>query len=50
MNPKAKDMALGGLPPLAEVRKNRRVRWYRCPIEPARLLGRRDFHLKYRDS
>lgn len=23
--------------PLAEVRKNLRVRWYRCPIDPARL-------------
>ena len=37
MNPKAKDMAPGDLPPLVEVRKNRRIRWYRCPIEPARL-------------
>lgn len=24
-------------PPLEEVRQNLRVRWYRCPIEPARL-------------
>ena len=28
---------LGGLPPLAEVRKNKRIRWYRCPIEPETL-------------
>ena len=37
MNPKAQRMALAELPPLAEVRKHRRIRWYRCPIEPARL-------------
>ena len=37
MNPKAAGMALADLPPLTEVRKNRRIRWYRCPIEPAKL-------------
>ena len=37
MNPKAESMALGDLPPLDEVRRNRRIGWYRCPIEPARL-------------
>ena len=37
MNPKAQSTALGDLPPLDEVRRNRRIRWYRCPIEPARL-------------
>ena len=30
-------MGLGDWPPLAEVRKNQRIRWYRCPIEPAKL-------------
>lgn len=24
-------------PPLAEVRRDLRVQWYRCPIDPARL-------------
>ncbi len=24
-------------PPLAEVRRNFRVKWYRCPIDPAVL-------------
>ena len=37
MNPRAEGMALADLPPLTEVRKNRRIRWYRCPIEPAKL-------------
>ena len=37
MNPKAEGMALADLPPLTEVRKNRRIRWYRCPIEQAKL-------------
>ena len=37
MNPKAKGMTPDRLPPLTEVRKNMRIRWYRCPIEPARL-------------
>lgn len=37
MNPKAQNMAPDALPPLDEVRKNRRIRWYRCPIEPAKL-------------
>ena len=37
MNPKAEGMAPGNLPPLAEVRKNGRIRWYRCPIDPAKL-------------
>ena len=37
MNPKAEGMTPGDLPPLAEVRKHRRIRWYRCPIDPARL-------------
>ena len=29
--------ALGVLPPLAEIRRNRRIRWYRCPIEAETL-------------
>ena len=33
MNPSSEGTARGGLPPLAEVRKNRRIRWYRCPID-----------------
>ena len=37
MNPKAQRMAMADLPPLAEVRRHRRIRWYRCPIEPAKL-------------
>ena len=37
MNPRAQGMTPDRLPPLAEVRKHRRVRWYRCPIEPAKL-------------
>ena len=37
MNPKAEGMAPGNLPPLAKVRKNGRIRWYRCPIDPAKL-------------
>ena len=37
MNPKAEGMAPGNLPPLAEVRRNGRIRWYRCPIDPAKL-------------
>ena len=37
MNPKAESMVPGGLPPLAEIRRNRRIQWYRCPIEPTRL-------------
>ena len=37
MNPKAKGMVPSELPPLDEIRGNRRIRWYRCPIEPARL-------------
>ena len=37
MNPRAEGMAPDRLPPLTEVRKNMRIRWYRCPIEPARL-------------
>ena len=34
MNPKAKGIASGELPPLADFRKKRRIRWYRCPIDP----------------
>ena len=30
-------MAPSDLPPLAEVRRHRRIHWYRCPIEPAKL-------------
>ena len=37
MNPKAESGALGNLPPLGEVRRSRRIRWYRCPVEPAKL-------------
>ena len=37
MNPKAEYMASGDLPPLADVRKNHRIRWHRCPIEPGVL-------------
>ena len=37
MNPKAQGIGLGELPPLAEVRKNMRVPWHRCPIAPERL-------------
>ena len=37
MNPKAQRMAQADLPPLDEVRKHRRIRWYRCPVEPAKL-------------
>ena len=33
MNPRAEGIARGDLPPLAEVRKNRRIRWYRCPVD-----------------
>ena len=33
MNPRAEGIARGDLPPLAEVRKNKRIRWYRCPID-----------------
>ena len=37
MNPRAKGMVASELPPLDEVRRSRRIRWYRCPIEPAEL-------------
>ena len=33
MTPAAEDIARGDLPPPAEFRKNRRIRWYRCPID-----------------
>ena len=33
MNPVAEGMESGQLPPLAEVRRNLDVRWYRCPID-----------------
>ena len=29
--------ALGALPPLADIRQRKRIRWYRCPIEPGVL-------------
>ena len=29
--------ALGALPPLADIRRSKRIRWYRCPIEPGVL-------------
>ena len=37
MNPKAQGVTPDRLPPLAEVRRNRRIRWYRCPVDPATL-------------
>lgn len=37
MNPKAEACKLSDLPPLAEVRKNKRIQWYRCPIEQTKL-------------
>ena len=37
MSTRAAGLARGDLPPLAEVRKSRRIRWYRCPIEPETL-------------
>ena len=37
MNPSADGTTRGDLPPLTAIRKNRRVRWYRCPIEPGTL-------------
>ena len=33
MSPRVEGIARGDLTPLAEDRKNRRVRWYRCPID-----------------
>ena len=33
MSPGAEGIAHGDLPPLAEVRRNTRIRWYRCPID-----------------
>ena len=33
MNPRAEGIARGDLPPLAEARKNKRIRWYRCPVD-----------------
>ena len=35
MNPKAKGGRPGALPPLDDFRNNQRIRWYRCPIDPA---------------
>ena len=37
MNPRAELLRSDELPPLAEVRKNMRIRWYRCPIERDQL-------------
>ena len=37
MNPSADGTTRGDLPPLTGIHKNRRVRWYRCPIEPGTL-------------
>ena len=37
MNPKSEGVTPGDLPPLTEVRRNRRIRWYRCPIDPTTL-------------
>ena len=33
MNPRVEGIARGDPPPLAEVRKNKRIRWYRCPVD-----------------
>ena len=38
MNPIAESLDHGRLPPLADVRRNLRIPWYRCPIE-RRTLG-----------
>ena len=37
MKPSADGATRGDLPLLTEIRKNRRIRWYRCPIEPETL-------------
>ena len=37
MNPAAEGLDHGRLPPLADVRRNLHIRWYRCPIERERL-------------
>ena len=37
MNPRAESLRLDELPPLAEVRQNLQIPWYRCPIERERL-------------
>ena len=37
MNPIAEGLDHGRLPPLADVRRNLHIRWYRCPIERERL-------------
>ena len=37
MNPKSEGVTPDDLPPLTEVRRNRRIRWYRCPIDPTTL-------------
>ena len=37
MNPIAEGLDHSRLPPLADVRKNLHIRWYRCPIERERL-------------
>ena len=37
MNPLSEGLDPGRLPPLADVRRNLRIRWYRCPIEAGTL-------------
>ena len=37
MNPILHGLNEVDFPPLAEVRKNLKMKWYRCPIEPAKL-------------
>jgi len=37
LNPKAKGIDPDSFPPLAEVRKNLKINWYRCPIERTQL-------------
>ena len=35
MNPKVKGVSRDALPPLGDFRSNPRIRWYRCPVDPA---------------
>ena len=37
MNPNAEGLDKDRLPPLADVRRNLRIRWYRCPLEREKL-------------
>ena len=34
MNPKVKGVSRDSLPPLGDFRNRRRIRWYRCPVDP----------------